>query len=145
MRSLKLQPAAIGVHWKRRVPEHASAKQVRKTTFVSPVVRTNGGLNILTNRAPQKYCPSLLYHDAHQEKSYRDFDQDHTQHDQQAVCKQPSEVWLVHPWLHPLEVMAHAIRGFTTHADECADRHQRRQNHRKVVGPDEMKHACSHI
>lgn len=145
MRSLKLQPAAIGVHWKRRVPEHASAKQVRKPILVSPVVYTNEGLDILTNGAPQKHRPSLLYHDAHKEESDGNLDQDHSQHDQQAVCKKPSEVWLVHPWLHPFEVMSHAIRRFTTHTNERANRHQRRQDHRPVVGPDEIKHACSYI
>jgi hypothetical protein len=87
MRSLKLQPAAIGVHWKRIVPEHAMAKKVRKPTLVSSVECANEGLNVLTNGDPQKYRPTLLYHDAHEEKCDRDLNQDHTQHDQQAVRK----------------------------------------------------------
>lgn len=78
MRSLKLQPAAMGVHWKRSVPEHNIAKQVRKPTIVSSVVYANEGKNILTNRGPQKYSPPLLYHNAHEEKSDGNLDQDHT-------------------------------------------------------------------
>lgn len=38
MRIRKLQAAAIGVHWKKSVPEHASAKQTRKPSVVSPLV-----------------------------------------------------------------------------------------------------------
>jgi hypothetical protein len=102
-------------------------------------------LDNLTNRHPKEYRPSLLHHDAHEEKSDGNLDQDHTQHDQQAVCEKPSKVSLKHPWLHPFQVVAHALRGFTTHSDECADRHQRRQDHREIVGPYEMKHTCSHI
>lgn len=87
MRSLKLHPAAIGVHWKRIVPEHAVAKKVRKPVLVSSVVCADEGLNIRTNRDPQKYRPSFLYHDAHEEERDRDLDQDHAQHDQQTVRK----------------------------------------------------------
>jgi hypothetical protein len=35
MRTRILQLAAIGVHWNKRVPEHANAKHVRKTAVVS--------------------------------------------------------------------------------------------------------------